>query len=198
MSLITLIQTHAAAALAVAAQSDQPADWSAVAAALNGATTEVTDSRPWIYATIGDRLGPEAQAAAVAYIRAGAVSDADLADAHQLLLVGDGKGAGLRLDLPDRQAKLTAMIAAAPTPEAAVLLTAIKNLGRSDVRYVDSAGLGTVTADQCREAWRLQERQQLLQELQQQFDSVKNQIGTAEQPLAVAALRAMANELEAG
>ena len=34
--------------------------------------------------------------------------------------------------------------------------------------------------------------------LQQRFNDIKNQVGTSEQPLAVTALRAMADELEAG
>jgi hypothetical protein len=56
---------------------------------------------------------------------------------------------------------------------------------------------GSVTAADCLDAWRLDELQTLLDSLQEQFDAIKNMIGTAKQPQAAVLLRAMADSVEA-
>ncbi|MCA9065182.1 MAG: hypothetical protein KDA96_19070 [Planctomycetaceae bacterium] len=118
-------------------------DWSAVRARLETPEVEVTDPRPWTYSTIGTVLGAEAQIAARRLMQSLAAATADLADAHQLLLVGDGKTTGLRLDLQDRQDQLDELIAA--HPENAALLTAVKRLGRRTMSIAQQHGIANTT-----------------------------------------------------
>ncbi len=138
--MIELIQQHALAAA-------QAGNWAQVASALNALTTTVSDSQPWTYGKIGERLGVPAQMAAADFLRPLAVSNGRLQDAHQLLLLGDGTRTGLRLDLEDRQQELAALSAAFPA--AATLLNSIAALGRSSRALLQTP----VTAEQCQSAW---------------------------------------------
>jgi hypothetical protein len=52
-----------------------------------------------------------------------------------------------------------------------------------------------VTAEQCEAAWDTNQHLLFLERLQERFDSIKNQIGTSEQPQAADQLEAMAAEL---
>jgi len=55
-----------------------------------------------------------------------------------------------------------------------------------------------VTAEQCKAEWQLHVRQERDRDLRTRFDAILNQLGTVEHADGVAALRAMADQLEAG
>lgn len=55
----------------------------------------------------------------------------------------------------------------------------------------------SVTAEQCQQVWTLHTTQQRNDNWQERFNNAMNQIGTAEQAVGVAAVRLIANEMEA-
>jgi len=187
MSLLSLINSNA---LAIA----QAGHWQSVADTLNSLTKPVIDSQAWTYAKIGQVLGADIQLAAsrfmATYAKAG---DVDLEMAHQLLLLGDGEKTGLRLDDEARQTKLQGMIDTIPDAQVKAVLLAVKALGRRIIPLLDVP----VTATECQSAWDTEQRTQRNGNLKARFDSILNQLETSEHAEGIAALRAMANELEA-
>lgn len=187
MSLVELIRQHALAAA-------EAGNWQSVANALNALTTPVVDQQAWTYAKIGQQLGSDVQLAVSRFMAAGAKSgDVDLEMAHQLLLLGDGEKTGLRLDETSRQSKLQTLIDSIPDAQVKAILTAVRSLGRRDVAVLTTP----VTAAECMAAWDVNVRAQRNTNLKTRFDGILNQLGTAEHASGIAALRSMANELEA-
>lgn len=185
MTLLNAINQHALS-------DAQAGNWDSVAIILNGLTREVVDSQAWTYAKIGQALGVEAQYGAFQFMAEAAKVDNVLAGAHQLLLLGDGDKVGLRLDDDYRQAQLASLISITADPQTVAVLTAVKSLGRRSVPLLDAP----VTATECQTAWDAEVRAQRNGNLRSRFDSILNQIGTSEHADGIAALRAMADELE--
>ena len=190
MTLANLITNHAAEAAAAS-------DWSAVAELLNAPSITVRDSTPLTYARIRREFGDNVRAKVAGTLRAIAASEnplvGEIADAHSVML---NERVGLDVSSDDRQAIIDqiAVVGGWSAEESAQ----IKSLGVRMQSLAEQDGLDSVSAEQCETVWNEMQRADLLQSLQQQFDAIKNQIGTSEQPDAVAALRAMADELEAG
>lgn len=190
MTLSQLITTHAAEAAAAS-------DWSAVAELLNAPSITVRDSTPLTYARIRREFGDNVRAKVAGTLRAIAASEnplaGEIADAHSVML---NERVGMDVSSDDRQAIIDqiAVVGGWSAEESAQ----IKSLGVRMQSLAEQAGLDSVTAEQCQAAWTEHQRSELLQSLQTQFDSIKNQIGTVEQSDAITALRAMADELEAG
>lgn len=123
---------------ALAAATSDPPDWAVVRTRLL-TTSNVSNSKSWTYAAIGEALGADALIAARRLMQSLAATNADLHDAHNLLLLGDGKSTGLRLDLADRQSQIADLITA--YPDHAELLTAVKQLGVKPVSVADQFGV---------------------------------------------------------
>ena len=183
--LSELIQQHALAAA-------NAGNWAAVAQTLNAPTAVVWDSTPVTYARLSHDLGDAVRQMVAATLRTIAASAnplaGEVADAHTVLL---NEEVGLRIDNDTRQATIDTLAAAGQWPDA--VRDAIKSRGKRLASLADSA----VTADECREAWEAAAAQQQRDKLRQRIDAALNQIGTDEQPLAVASLRTIATELEA-
>lgn len=146
MRLIDLIRTNAAALTAATAEN-----WQACSDALVDDVIEQRIIRPWNYAAFCAELGEAAQIAARRLMQLLAQSSDDMADAHQLLLLGDGVKTGLRLDLDDRQQQLSDLIAA--NPDHAELLEGVKRLGRRTVTRAASHSIRDISAAACSTAW---------------------------------------------
>lgn len=69
-------------------------------------------------------------------------------------------------------------------------------LGRWKVAPAADAGLGTVTAEQCRAAWQAAARDVFRSDLRQRFDVAVNQLWTPESPGAAKDLRLMADQID--
>lgn len=180
MTLADLINTHAAEAAAAS-------NWSAVAAILNAPTVAVRNDKSWTMADLITLVGDQGAAFIGGTIKAAGATNPIFDGAWIALNV-----TGLQLHTDERQSMIDGLASAGNwSPE---LTAAVKAAG---VTYTSPAG-ETVTAEQCQAAWTEHQRSNLLLSLQSQFDAIKNQIGTVEQPDAVAALRAMADGLEAG
>lgn len=185
MSLLAHINSYA---LSLA----QSGEWTKVAETLNARTRTVTDPQAWTYAKIGQAISVEVQYGAFAFMAEAAKTDSVLAGAHQLLLLGDGEKVGLRLDDDYRQAQLASLIQTSTNPQTVAVLTAVKSLGRRSVPLLDAP----VTSSECQAAWDAEVRIQRNGTLKPRFDAILNQLGTSEHAEGIAALRAMANELE--
>lgn len=179
MTLATLITQHAASE---AAESN----WFAVAAILNAPTVAVRNEKSWTMDDLITLVGAQAAAFIGGTIKAAGETNPIFDGAWIALNV-----TGLQLHTDERQAMIDGLASAGNwSPE---LTAAVKAAG---VTYTSLAG-EDVTAEQCQAAWTAHQRSELLVSLQQQFDAIKNQIGTSEQADAVTALRAMADALEA-
>lgn len=191
-TLNELIKTHALEAATAS-------DWKMVAETLNTASVTITDSQAWTYAKIGQTLGRAVQKAARDFLGpiAAANPGSELADAHGLLVYGDGNLTGLRLDTNDVQDQFDAFIAAEPdNPQADFLLTALKQLGRRVESSAVVAGLGIVTAEQCAADWEAALLAERVQGWKERFDAALNTLGTSEAADGVAAVLTIAKQME--
>ena len=181
MALANLITTHAAEAAAAG-------DWAGVAAVLNAPRQRARETRAG-YLEVLQALGESDFRHTIEVFSSDTIGKRGVA----MLEDPDDRYAGLRFAHPTTIGLINGL-AAQLRPGVADKLLA---LGFTVYTLASDAGLEIVTAEQCQDAWGGRQLSVLLQSLQQQFDAIKNQIGTAEQSEAVAALRSMADALEA-
>lgn len=176
--LVNLIKQHALA-------DAEAGDWAAVAATLNAQTVAIRNAKSWTIADLISLVGAEGAALIGGTIQAAGASNPIFAGAWIALNV-----TGLQLHTDDRQAMIDGLAAAGAWP--AELTSAVKAAG---VHYTSLAG-ETVTAEECEAAWNLDLLQARRDALQTAIDSIKNQIGTSEEPLAKARLIEIADGLQ--
>ena len=178
--LANLITQHAAADAA------KP-DWPAVAAKLN---------TPSIQRTSGGAL----TSLGAVLTKIGAVDSETTLAAFDLTQIGSSgraklEACGLDFAHPLTVGLIDQLNAAGKLP--AGVAAKLKELGTWLVSPALHAGLAPVTADECREAWEAADADKRRAALRERIDAALNQIATAEQSLAVAAFRSIADELEA-
>jgi hypothetical protein len=125
------------------------ADWAGVATILAAVTVEQLDATPLTYARITALFGDTSRQLVAGTIRAGAVTDGELADAHAVML---DEMNGLRIDSPARQTVIDDLALAGSWPDA--LRDGIKALGRVVVAPWQSVGLSAApSATDAQAAW---------------------------------------------
>jgi len=152
MSLISLIQQHAQAQ----AQDEQ---WSEVASVLNATTVAVRNPKQWTLGEIEQSLGADA-----ACIIAKAIKDAAAVDPLMESAFVAVSTSGIQLHTDERQALVASIGQQAGWP--AEQIAAMQALGLVRKSPADVAGLGVVTADQCRDDVVLQQKKQSLDAVQ--------------------------------
>jgi hypothetical protein len=103
-------------------------------------------------------------------------------------------GAGISLSSPDRQTAIDQLASAGSWPD--TVRDAVKALGGVYRKQWQREGMSfEPTLESAQAIIDAEELQELRDDLRRRFDAILNQIGTSEQSDAVAALRAMADEL---
>lgn len=140
MTLANLINTHASTAAAAG-------DWATVAETLNALRQVVTDETHWTLGLIQShpQLGIDVARAIAAAVKTAAQTD-PLMEGVMLAM----STTGLQLHTPARQAMIEQIAAGLPQES----IEAVKSLGVRYQSLAEKSGLGTVTADQCRDAFR--------------------------------------------
>lgn len=182
MAVLEDILTHAKA-------EAEAGKWADVVTKLKALETSTPNPRHW---TLGDiqghfgELGMTIAGKIAGAVKAVAKSEAPEAALFESIFVALST-TGIQLHTPARQAMID-MLGAAFSPEE---VAAVKGLGLTVTKvYPD------VTEASVEETYSLYKRAQTLNNLQQQFDAIKNMVGTVENANAAALLRAMANEIE--
>ena len=184
-NLINLINQHALSAA-------QANDWQAVADTLNALTTEVRDNTlrtaRWLMLQLTDVVNPQT-GMTESDVVLGTLQQSTIprVKAAYDSLVNDG------IDLSDDQVQAMIPLLAQAANWPAGLAEKILLAGRRSVAVLSP----TTTPQECQSAWDAEVRTQRNATLRSRFDAILNQLGTSEHAEGIAALRAMADELEA-
>lgn len=147
-------------------------------------TEFVPTNKQVVFADVTAVVGLEATALVVGTMKAASATN-PLMDTIIIAMSTNG----LSLSSPERRAVIDQLAAAGNWPDA--VRDGVKALGGINRPRWQSEDYATEpTLEQV-------QTELLREDFQTRFDTIKNQIGTVEQPQAVAALRALANELEA-
>lgn len=166
MSLISLIQQHAIA-------EAEAGQWDAVAAALNYKSVAVRNPKQWTLGEIEQSLGTDAARIIAGAIKAAAAVDPLMESAFVAVCTS-----GIQLHTDERQALVAFIGQQAGLP--AEQIAAMQALGVVRKSPADVAGLGTVTADQCRDAVALQQKKQSLDAVQAALEMAATEFRKAE------------------
>lgn len=184
MSLVSLINQHALSAA-------QAGNWQSVADTLNALTTEVRDNTlrtaRWLMLQLTDVVNPQT-GMTESDVVLGTLQQSSIprVKAAYDSLVSDG------IDLSDDQVQQMIPVLAAAASWPAGLADKILQAGRQNVPVLSPS----TTPEDCQSVWESEIRTQRNGNLKSRFDSILNQIGTSEHSEGIAALRAMADELE--
>lgn len=184
MSLISLIQQHAQAEAAAG-------EGAGVAAILNAATVAVRNPKQWTLGEIEQTIGADAARTIAAAVKSAAAVDPLMESAFVALSTS-----GIQLHTDARQALIAAIGQQANLT--AEQIAAMQSLGVTYASLAGQAGLGTVTADQCQQAWTQQAAD--IAYATAANEHINPALALAERTKAsiAAALRAAADAVEAG
>lgn len=183
-NLINLINQHTLAAA-------QAGNWQAVADTLNALTTEVRDNTlrtgRWLMIQLPNVVNQQT-GMTESDIVLGTLQQSTIprVKAAYDSLVNGG------IDLSEDQVQQMIPVLAQAANWPAGLADKILQAGRKNVPVLSPA----TTPQDCQSAWESEIRTQRNGNLKSRFDSILNQIGTSEHVDGIAALRAMADELE--
>lgn len=169
MSLVDLVRTG---------------NYATAQAAFDAITTPsvvVEDDQFYTWAGIGDIAGEDATQPILEALKAN----------RQEAFIYQLGGKGIQLHLPKVQAMLL-LFAQGGVPGCAALAAK----GRSVIPLWQSAGLDEPTLTDVQSAFAAVQAELAKEAIRSRLDALYNQIGTNEEPLAIAELRAIANELE--